>query len=126
MVKAVAHRATAIKIPDIRNGARIVAVACKREDLSAAIKNPPPALAGASFKPKGFSSMPVVLDADSAAVYKAFQEAGHPAYETLTPAEVRAFYSQARAVTNPEPPELKSVAPLSIPSRRAPATSASG
>ena len=60
--------------------------------------------------------MPAVLDPDSAAVYKAFQEAGRPAYETLTPAEARAFYLQARVVTNPEPPALKSVAPLSIPS----------
>ena len=60
--------------------------------------------------------MPVVLDADSAAVYKAFQEAGRPAYETLTPAEARAFYLQGRVVTNPEPPGLKSAEPLSIPS----------
>src|ERR1700742_5015377 len=60
--------------------------------------------------------MPVTLDADSAAVYKAFQEAGRPAYETLTPTEARAFYLQARPVSNPEPPELKSVTPLSIPS----------
>ena len=60
--------------------------------------------------------MPVTLDPDSAAVYKAFQEAGRPPYETLTPAEARAFYLQGRVVTNPEPPELKSVAPLSIPS----------
>lgn len=28
--------------------------------------------------------MPVVLDPDAATVYKAFQEAGRPAYETLT------------------------------------------
>ena len=27
--------------------------------------------------------MPVTLDPDAAAVYKAFQEAGRPAYETL-------------------------------------------
>jgi acetyl esterase len=60
--------------------------------------------------------MPLTLDPDSAAVYKAFQEAGRPAYETLTPSEAREFYLQARAVTNPEAPELKSVAPLSIPS----------
>src|ERR1700760_5057469 len=60
--------------------------------------------------------MPAVLDPDSAAVYQAFQEAGRPAYETLTPSEAREFYLQARAVTNPEAPELKSVAPLSIPS----------
>ena len=53
--------------------------------------------------------MPVVLDPDAAAVYKAFQEAGRPPYETLTPAEARAYYLQARVVTNPEPPELKSV-----------------
>ncbi|WP_409188984.1 alpha/beta hydrolase [Bradyrhizobium sp. RDM4] len=59
--------------------------------------------------------MPVVLDADATAVYKAFQEAGRPAYETLTAAEARAYYAQARFATNPEPPELARVAPLSIP-----------
>jgi acetyl esterase len=60
--------------------------------------------------------MPVILDPDAAFVYKAFQEAGRPAYETLSPAEARLFYLQARLVTNPEPPELKSVEPLTIPS----------
>jgi acetyl esterase len=60
--------------------------------------------------------MPVTLDPDAAAVFKAFQEAGRPAYETLSPTEAREFYLQARLVTNPEPPELKSVAPLAIPS----------
>jgi acetyl esterase len=60
--------------------------------------------------------MPVTLDPDAAAVFAAFQAAGRPPYETLTPAEAREFYLQGRAVTNPEPPELKSVQPLSIPS----------
>ena len=60
--------------------------------------------------------MPVTLDPDAAAVFKAFQEAGRPAYETLTPAEARDFYLQARLITNPDPPELKSVTPLAIPS----------
>ena len=60
--------------------------------------------------------MPVALDPDAAFVFKAFQEAGRPAYETLSAAEAREFYSQARLVTNPEPPELKSVRPLAIPS----------
>jgi acetyl esterase len=59
--------------------------------------------------------MRVVLDPDAAAVYRAFQEAGRPPYETLTAAEARAYYLQARFVTNPEPPELARVAPLSIP-----------
>ncbi|WP_448043303.1 alpha/beta hydrolase [Bradyrhizobium liaoningense] len=59
--------------------------------------------------------MPVVLDPDAAAVYKAFQEAGRPAYETLTAREARAYYSQARFATNPEPPELARVTPLAIP-----------
>jgi acetyl esterase len=58
--------------------------------------------------------MPVTLDLDAAAVFKAFQEAGRPAYETLTAPEAREFYSQARLVSNPEPPELESVKPLSI------------
>ncbi|MDE2329837.1 MAG: alpha/beta hydrolase [Bradyrhizobium sp.] len=59
--------------------------------------------------------MPVVLDPDAAAVFKAFRDAGRPPYETLTPAEARALYLQSRLVTNPEPPELKSVQSLSIP-----------
>ena len=59
--------------------------------------------------------MPVLLDPDAAAVYKAFQEAGRPAYETLTPPEAREFYLAARFVSNPEPPELQSVEPLTIP-----------
>src|SRR4030081_3971637 len=59
--------------------------------------------------------MPVTLDPAAAAVFKAFQEAGRPSYETLTPPEARAFYLAARVVSNPEPPELKSVRPLSIP-----------
>ena len=60
--------------------------------------------------------MPVTLDPDAAAVFKAYQEAGRPAYETLSPSEAREFYSAARLVSNPEPPELKSVQPLAIPS----------
>jgi acetyl esterase len=59
--------------------------------------------------------MPVTLDPDAAAVFKAFQEAGRPAYETLTPPEAREFYLAARVVSNPQPPELESVRPLSIP-----------
>jgi acetyl esterase len=64
--------------------------------------------------------MPVTLDPDASAVFKAFQEAGRPAYETLSPGEAREFYLAARVVTNPEPPELKSVAPLAIPSPAGP------
>ena len=59
--------------------------------------------------------MPVTLDPDAAFVFKAFQEAGRPAYETLSPEEAREYYRQARFVSNPEPPELKSVAPHAIP-----------
>jgi acetyl esterase len=60
--------------------------------------------------------MPVTLDPDAAAVFKAFQEAGRPPYETISPDEARAFYLAARVVSNPEPPELESVQPLAIPS----------
>jgi acetyl esterase len=59
--------------------------------------------------------MPVVLDPDAATVYKAFQEAGRPPYETLTASEAREFYMAARLVSNPDPPDLQSVEPLSIP-----------
>jgi acetyl esterase len=61
--------------------------------------------------------MSVILDPDAAIVYKAFQDAGRPAYETLTPVEAREYYRQARLVTNPEPPLLKSVEPLAITAR---------
>jgi len=59
--------------------------------------------------------MAVVLDPDAVAVYKAFQEAGRPAYETLTPPEAREYYMQARLLANPEPPELLSAESLAIP-----------
>jgi acetyl esterase len=59
--------------------------------------------------------MPVTLDPDAAAVFKAFQEAGRPPYETVSPAEARELYLKARFLSNPEPPELKSVQPLAIP-----------
>ena len=59
--------------------------------------------------------MPVTLDPDAAAVFKAFQEAGRPPYETVTPAEARQLYLAGRVVSNPEPPELESAKPLAIP-----------
>jgi acetyl esterase len=59
--------------------------------------------------------MPVVLDPDAAAVYKAFQEAGRPPYETVGHVKAREMYLAARPVANPEPPELESAEPLSIP-----------
>ncbi|MBR0828324.1 alpha/beta hydrolase [Bradyrhizobium manausense] len=60
--------------------------------------------------------MPVVLDPDAAAVYKAFLEAGRPPYETLTAPEARESYLQAHLVVSPEPPELARVEQLEIPS----------
>ena len=59
--------------------------------------------------------MPVVLDPDAAAVYNAFQEAGRPPYETVGAVTARELYLAGRAVSNPEPPELASAKPLSIP-----------
>ena len=59
--------------------------------------------------------MSVVLDPDAAAVYKAFQEAGRPPYETVGHLKAREMYMAARVVSNPEPPVLESAKPLSIP-----------
>jgi acetyl esterase len=59
--------------------------------------------------------MPVILDPDAHAVLNVFRDAGRPPYETLTPPEAREWYLKARAVANPEPPELASVRALSIP-----------
>src|SRR5712675_91255 len=64
----------------------------------------------------GLLIMPVILDPDAAAVFRAFQEAGRPPYETVSPAEARELYLKGRVVSNPEPPELASVEPLTIPS----------
>jgi acetyl esterase/lipase len=60
--------------------------------------------------------MPVKLDPDAALVFKAFQDAGRPPYESVSPAEARELYLKGRLVTNPDPPELKSVQALTIPS----------
>src|SRR5437764_14727934 len=64
--------------------------------------------------------MPVILDPDAAAVYKAFQEAGRPPYETVGHLKAREMYLAARPVANPEPPELESAKPLSIPAPHGP------
>src|SRR5262249_15870191 len=61
------------------------------------------------------TKMPVVLDPDAAAVYKAFLEANRPPYENGTPKQAREMYLVARFATNPEPPELESAKPLAIP-----------
>ena len=59
--------------------------------------------------------MPVVLDADAAAVYKRFLEANRPPFEDGTPAQAREMYLAAGVATDPEPPELESAKPLAIP-----------
>ena len=42
--------------------------------------------------------MPVVLDPDAAMIYKAFQDAGRPAYETLPAQDARDFYWHRRGL----------------------------
>jgi acetyl esterase len=64
--------------------------------------------------------MPVTLDPDAAAVFAAFQDAGRPPFETVSPTEARELYLKGSVVTRPEPPELKSVKPLTIPSPAGP------
>ena len=59
--------------------------------------------------------MTLTLDPDAAAVLAAFRAAGRPPYETLSPAEAREMYLAARAVSQPEPPKIASVDPLSVP-----------
>jgi len=61
--------------------------------------------------------MPVILDPDAAAVYKAFSgRPDRPPYETVSPAEARELYLKGRPRHQSRPPELKSVQPLAIPS----------
>jgi acetyl esterase len=57
--------------------------------------------------------MPVTLDPDAAAVYKAYLEAARPPYETVTPDEARSLYLKGVAAS-PEPRELAKVEPISI------------
>ena len=59
--------------------------------------------------------MPVILDPDAAAVYKAFQEAGRPAYETLTRAEARESIGTPASSSTPNRPSWNRYKPLSIP-----------
>lgn len=59
--------------------------------------------------------MPVTLDADAAAVFQAFQDAGRPALESLTPDEGREQYRASREAVNPEPPPILSVSSIEIP-----------
>ena len=59
--------------------------------------------------------MPVTLDPDAAIVYKLFQEAGRPPYETVTPQEARELYLKGCIAASPETPELAGIAPLEIP-----------
>jgi acetyl esterase len=59
--------------------------------------------------------MPVTLDPSAALIVQLFREAGRPALDTLSPPEARVAYLMGRAVTQPEPPELQSVKPLTIP-----------
>src|SRR4029078_3548881 len=48
--------------------------------------------------PEVFARMPAVFDPDAAAVYKAFQEAGRPPYETAGATKARELYLAGRAV----------------------------
>jgi acetyl esterase len=59
--------------------------------------------------------MPFTLDPSAAQIVQLFREAGRPPLNTLSPADARTAYLMGRAVTQPEPPELQSVKPLSIP-----------
>src|ERR1700752_4119151 len=59
--------------------------------------------------------MPVALDPDAAAVYKVYQEAGRPPYETVTPGEARELYLKGCLAAGPTPPELADISPLQIP-----------
>ena len=59
--------------------------------------------------------MAVKLDPDAEAVYQAFQQAGRPPYEAVTPEEARQLYLAGTAASRPEPPELASVTDCMIP-----------
>jgi acetyl esterase len=55
------------------------------------------------------------LDRFAEAVLDLIRQSGRPPYETLSPAEARAFYRQARDVLAPPPPPVGEVRDLTIP-----------
>ena len=59
--------------------------------------------------------MPVMLDPDAAAVYKAFQEAGRPPYETLTAGSARVLSGTPASSAIPSRRSLNRPSTLSIP-----------
>ena len=59
--------------------------------------------------------MPVTLDPDAAIVYKLYQEAGRPPYETVTPQEARELYLKGCLAASPPPLELAVISELAIP-----------
>src|SRR5581483_6307510 len=65
--------------------------------------------------PTGPPEMPVLLDPDAAVVYKLYQEAGRPPYETVTPQEARELYLKGCLAASPTPPELAGISQLAIP-----------
>jgi acetyl esterase len=59
--------------------------------------------------------MPVILDPDAAAVFKAMKEANRPPYETLPATEARELSRQGRAAVQPDPPDIASVENVPVP-----------
>lgn len=59
--------------------------------------------------------MPAKLDPDADAVYQAFQLAGRPPYETVSPEEARRLYLEGGAAARPEPVEMAAVNDCMIP-----------
>ena len=55
------------------------------------------------------------LDASAAQVLALVRLANRPSYETLSPAEARQMYRDARSAVSPDPPEVASVRDLSAP-----------
>ena len=64
--------------------------------------------------------MPVTLDPDAAAVFKAYQEAGRPPYETVSPAEARELYLKPASSPIPSRPNSSRCRALAIPSPAGP------
>jgi acetyl esterase len=57
----------------------------------------------------------MALDPDARRVIDLIRDSGRPPYETLTPAEARTLYREARRVLSPEPPEVAEVRELPAP-----------
>ena len=111
-LSSLTQRKEALQTQLLQVEAEMAALAAGHKRAQTAAPKPAPPNAAVKPRPAGKAAKPSL----PSLILSLIQEAGRPPYETVSPTEARELYLKGRAVTNPEPPELLSVAPLTIPS----------